>query len=119
MVKQQAVQNIFFQNLILTCKFYQIPIILISVINYHVTISGYDYIWWQESKDKKDEYCKWICEDMINAINYLLDNIFVRFDNKVLRQIVWITMGTNCAPLIADLFLCTAMNLNLQLYLWI
>ena len=33
------------------------------------------------------------------------DNIFIRFGTKLYRQIVGIPMGTNCAPLIADLFL--------------
>ena len=36
---------------------------------------------------------------------YLLDNIFLRFGTKLYRQIVGIPMGTNCAPLIVDLFL--------------
>ena len=35
----------------------------------------------------------------------LLDNIFIRFGSKLYRQIVGIPMGTNCAPLVADLFL--------------
>ena len=42
---------------------------------------------------------------MIEALNFLLDNIYVRFGDKVYRQVVGIPMGTNCAPLIADLFL--------------
>ena len=37
--------------------------------------------------------------------HYLLDNIFIRFGSKLYRQIVGIPMGTNCAPLVADLFL--------------
>ena len=37
---------------------------------------------------------------------------FGRFSNKVFRQIVGIAMGTNCAPLIIDLFY-TIMNLYL------
>ena len=32
-------------------------------------------------------------------------NIFIRFGSKLYRQIVDIPMGTNCAPLVADLFL--------------
>ena len=32
-------------------------------------------------------------------------NIYIRFGNKLYRQIVGIPMGTNCAPLVADLFL--------------
>ena len=43
---------------------------------------------------------------MCEALIYLLDNnIYIRFGNKLYRQIVGIPMGTNCAPLIADLFL--------------
>ena len=42
---------------------------------------------------------------MCVALTYLLDNIFIRFGTKLYRQIVGIPMGTNCAPLIADLFL--------------
>ena len=36
---------------------------------------------------------------------YLLDSIYIRFGTKLYRQIVGIPMGTNCAPLVADLFL--------------
>ena len=35
----------------------------------------------------------------------LLDNIYIRFGTKLYRQIVGIPMGTNCAPLVANLFL--------------
>ena len=42
---------------------------------------------------------------MCDALHYLLDNIFIRFDSKLYRQIVGIPMGTNCVPLVADLFL--------------
>ena len=34
-----------------------------------------------------------------------MDNIFIRFGLKFYRQIVGIPIGTNCAPLVADLFL--------------
>ena len=33
------------------------------------------------------------------------DNIFIQFGTKMYRQVVGIPMGTNCAPLVADLFL--------------
>ena len=42
---------------------------------------------------------------MCDALSYLLDNIYIRFGTKLYRQIVEIPMGTNCAPLAADLFL--------------
>ena len=34
-----------------------------------------------------------------------MDNIFIRFGTKLYRQTIGIPMGTNCAPLVADLFL--------------
>ena len=42
---------------------------------------------------------------MCGALHYLLDNRFIRFGSKLNRRIVVIPMGTNCAPLVADLFL--------------
>ena len=42
---------------------------------------------------------------MCDALHYLLDNIFIRLGSKIYRQIVGIPMGTNCTPLVADLFL--------------
>ena len=38
-------------------------------------------------------------------LEFLVDNIFVVFAGKVFQQIVSIPMGTNCAPLLADIFL--------------
>ena len=34
-----------------------------------------------------------------------MDKINIRFDTKLYRQIIGITMGTNCSSLVADLFL--------------
>jgi hypothetical protein len=34
-----------------------------------------------------------------------IDNIFVSFGGTLFQQVVGIPMGTNCAPLLADLFL--------------
>ena len=42
---------------------------------------------------------------MCDALNYLLDTIYAKLGSKLYRQIVGIQMGTNCAPLVADLFL--------------
>ena len=42
---------------------------------------------------------------MCDALHYLLDNIFTRFGSKLYRQIVDNPIGTNCAPLVVDLFL--------------
>ena len=45
-------------------------------------------------------YILWSCQNVYEALIYLLDNIYFRFG-----QIVGIPMGTNYAPLVADLFL--------------
>ena len=42
---------------------------------------------------------------MCEALTFLLDNIYIRFDTKLFRQTLGIPMDTYCAPLIADLFL--------------
>ena len=42
---------------------------------------------------------------MYDALHYRLNNIFISFGSKLNRQIVGIPMGTNWAPLVADLLL--------------
>ena len=51
------------------------------------------------------KYNLWSCQKVTDALIYLLDNIYIRFGSKLYRQNVGIPMGTNCAPLVADLFL--------------
>ena len=43
-------------------------------------------------------------------IEFLVDNIYVRFDGQIFQQMVDIPMRTNCAPLLADLFLYSCEN---------
>ena len=43
-------------------------------------------------------------------IEFLVDNIYVSFGGQLFRQMVGIPMGTNCAPLLADLFLYSYEN---------
>ena len=43
-------------------------------------------------------------------IEFLVDNIYVRFGAQLLRQTVGIPMGTSCAPLLVDLFLYSYEN---------
>ena len=52
-----------------------------------------------------DNYTMWTCREVCESLTLLIDSIFVRFGNEVFRQVIGIPMGTNCAPLIADLFL--------------
>ena len=42
---------------------------------------------------------------MIRLLNWLIDNIYVTFGDKIFRQVIGIPMGTDCAPFLANLFL--------------
>ena len=55
--------------------------------------------------EEHKKYDLWSCQKVTDAFIYLLDNIYIRFGSKLYRQNVGIPMGTNCAPLVADLFL--------------
>ena len=56
------------------------------------------------TSEKPKKYHAWSCQNVCDALTFLLDNIFIRFGTKLYRQVVGIPMGTNCAPLVADLF---------------
>ena len=45
-----------------------------------------------------------LVKKVCDALVYLLDNIFIRFGTKLCKQTIGIPMGTNCAPLVADVF---------------
>ena len=57
------------------------------------------------TSDAVKNYNLWSCQKVCEALTFLLDNIYIRFGYKLYRQIVSYPMGTNCAPLVADLFL--------------
>ena len=44
-------------------------------------------------------------DQICRMVGFLIDNIFVKFGGCLFRQVIGIPMGTNCAPLLADLFL--------------
>ena len=50
-------------------------------------------------------YNLWSCQNVCEALIYLLDNIYIRFGTGLCRQVVGVPMGTGCAPLVAGLFL--------------
>ena len=83
---------------------------LIILIEWTFKREGSSYIACNErqafftSGDTK-RYKLWSCQNVCETLIYLLDNIYIRFGTKLYRQIVGIPMGTNCAPLVADLFL--------------
>ena len=44
-------------------------------------------------------------DNICKMIEFLIDNIFVQFRGRFFCHLIGIPMGTNCAPLLADLFL--------------
>ena len=57
------------------------------------------------SKDHYRGYHLWSCQNVCDALSFLLGNIYIKFGTKLYRQIVGIPMDTNCAHFVADLFL--------------
>ena len=59
-----------------------------------------------QNNRKKNHACS--CQNVCDALTFLLDNrdiSFLQFGTRLYRQDVGIHMGTNCAHLIADVFL--------------
>ena len=56
----------------------------------------------RETTNSRQKYTE---SDIIKMLEFLVDNIFVEFGGKIFQQTIGIPMGTNCAPLLADLFL--------------
>ena len=68
------------------------------------------------TSEQPKQYKLWSCQKMCDALSCLLDNIFIRYGSKLYRQIVGIPMGTDCAPLVADLvWLCYGRDFMLSL----
>ena len=57
------------------------------------------------TSENPKKYHAWYCQNVCDALTFLLENIFIQFGTKLYRQVVWVPMGTYCAPLVADLFL--------------
>ena len=49
-------------------------------------------------------------DNICKMIEFLINNIFVQFVGHLFHQVIGIPMGTNCAPLRADLFLYSFEN---------
>ena len=55
-------------------------------------------------RDHSDAPQKYSDTDVVKMLEYLTDNTFVEFGGWIFQQAVGIPKGTNCAPLLADLF---------------
>ena len=56
-------------------------------------------------RDHSDAPQKYSDAAIIKMLEYLIDNIFVEFGGGIFQQKIGIAMGSNSAPLLADLFL--------------
>ena len=56
-------------------------------------------------KTHNDARRKFTEDDVVRMLDFLIDNIYVECGGHIFQQIIGIPMGTNCAPLLADLFL--------------
>ena len=68
---------------------------------YIVTTSRYAYF----SNKRGKSGLSFNAEELINHIEFIVGNSYVRYKDKVYRQTVGIPMGTNCAPYLANIFL--------------
>ena len=70
-----------------------------------IATNSYHTFWTNDRKSTK--YTYFTCRELCLAVDFLIENIYVLFRNSVFRQVIGIPMGTNSAPLLADLLLHT------------
>ena len=70
---------------------------------YDYIVVGYKSTYFvRNHSEAKNKYTE---DDIVRMIEFLVDNIFVECGGVIFQQVIGIPMGTNCAPLLADLFL--------------
>ena len=69
---------------------------------YYLSVNGKGVCTWSNNKGS----CVDVSESLLmEMVEYLVDNIYIHVGNKVFRQCIGIPMGTDCAPLLANLYL--------------
>ncbi len=63
--------------------------------------------YFSDTPSEKENYVAWNVSQMRQAFCFLIDNIYVKFGDDIFKQTLGIPMGTDCAPVVADLFLHT------------
>ena len=69
---------------------------------------------WVFSNTKYDLYKYQTCTEVCEAFTFLMENIYVQSDCMVYQQIVGISFGTNCAPLVAFFLLWDGVYVKIQ-----
>ena len=102
-----------FSTLYTTIRHDQLKSTLASIINQAFCFKNgkkrYEYIVKYNStyfvKSHSDTKHKYTEDDIVRIINFLINNIFVECGGEIFQQVIGILMGTNCASLLADIFL--------------
>ena len=69
----------------------------------YLIVQGDGTAYWSNTMSTRDHS---ITEDqLVKQIKFLVENIYIQVGNKIFRQTIGIPMGTDCAPLLANLFL--------------
>ena len=110
--KAESISSYDFSNMYTTLPHEKIKDRLSKLIKWCFDREGKTFLCTSETKGffsavDYNSYKSWTRSELCKALSFLLDNIFVRFGDTLYRQVVGIPMGTNCAPLVADLFLYT------------
>ena len=79
-----------------------------SVRYTHIEVTGARGCFAHDINGGGDSVCT--ADNICKMIEFLIDDIFVQFGGRLFRQVIGIPMGTNCAPLLADLFLYSYEN---------
>ena len=74
-----------------------------GVLPYSMISTGYSNTFWSDKISTG--YTNITVDKLIEYINFLIHNIYIKVGNKVFKQAIGIPMGTDCAPLLANLFL--------------
>ena len=84
--------------------------IIAQTFNYKNGRKRYEYIVVNNGssyfvKTHSDARRKFTEDDVVRMLDFLIDDIYVECGGHIFQQVIGIPMGTNCAPLLADLFL--------------
>ena len=113
-IKAKRINCFDFSTLYTNLPISNLKIVLEKLIIKMFLHSGHKYInvnsnkkqsFWSEKYCTQNNWKSYTVESLISSINFLLDNTFIKFGPFLFQQIQGIPMGSNCSPLLADLYL--------------
>ena len=60
---------------------------------------------WAKKKPDKTNVMYLNKDNVLSLLEYVLNNIYVKYRDNIFRQVIGVPMGTDCAPNLANLFL--------------